>query len=195
MPGPAAGPGPGAMNGAASAYTYATSMPTNAIVPPVAPRGYAPVNNQRDNPPCNTLFIGNLGDSVNEAELRGLFSHQLGFQQLKLVRGPKGLSCFIEFADVGTAAACHDSQQGAILSSSDRGGIRIQFSKNPFGRKRDAAGNPVDQLPETGAAAGAPPPGMQQQPQQPQQQQPGHAAYGMPMPSQSVPGESGVSSS
>lgn len=27
----------------------------------------------QDNPPCNTLFIGNLGDSVSEAELRGLF--------------------------------------------------------------------------------------------------------------------------
>ena len=27
--------------------------------------------------------------------------------------------------------------QGLILNSSDRGGIRIQYSKNPFGKKRD----------------------------------------------------------
>jgi hypothetical protein len=31
--------------------------------------------------------------------------------------------------------------QGAVLSTSDRGGIRIQYSKNPFGKKRDANGN------------------------------------------------------
>ncbi len=31
--------------------------------------------------------------------------------------------------------------QGAVLSTSDRGGIRIQYSKNPFGKKRDASGN------------------------------------------------------
>lgn len=38
--------------------------------------GYAPVSNTRDNPPCNTLFIGNLGDNVNEQELQGLFAGQ-----------------------------------------------------------------------------------------------------------------------
>lgn len=31
--------------------------------------------------------------------------------------------------------------QGAVLTTSDRGGIRIQYSKNPFGKKRDANGN------------------------------------------------------
>lgn len=29
--------------------------------------------NTKDNPPCNTLFIGNLGEAVIETELRGLF--------------------------------------------------------------------------------------------------------------------------
>jgi hypothetical protein len=42
-------------------------------VPPMQPRGYAPISNTKDNPPCNTLFIGNLGDTVNETEMRGLF--------------------------------------------------------------------------------------------------------------------------
>lgn len=31
-----------------------------------------------------------------------------------------------------------------MLASSDRGGIRVQFSKNPFGKKRDYQGNMVD---------------------------------------------------
>jgi hypothetical protein len=30
--------------------------------------------NAKDNPPCNTLFIGNLGENINEDELRGIFS-------------------------------------------------------------------------------------------------------------------------
>eukprot|EP00878_Enallax_costatus_P012860 GHUV01013428.1.p1 GENE.GHUV01013428.1~~GHUV01013428.1.p1 ORF type:complete len:205 (+),score=45.62 GHUV01013428.1:76-690(+) len=42
-----------------------------------APTGvYAPVSNTKDNPPCNTLFIGNLSDNVDEGELQGLFSTQ-----------------------------------------------------------------------------------------------------------------------
>ena len=32
------------------------------------------MQNTKDNPPCNTLFIGNLGEAVNENELRALFS-------------------------------------------------------------------------------------------------------------------------
>lgn len=31
-----------------------------------------------------------------------------------------------------------------MLNSSDRGPIRIQYSKNPFGKKRDAAGQLLD---------------------------------------------------
>ena len=31
------------------------------------------LQNTKDNPPCNTLFIGNLGETVVEEELRGLF--------------------------------------------------------------------------------------------------------------------------
>lgn len=35
---------------------------------------YSVVQNTKDNPPCNTLFIGNLGENINEEEVRGLFS-------------------------------------------------------------------------------------------------------------------------
>jgi len=27
-----------------------------------------------DNPPCNTLFVGNLSDNINESELTSVFS-------------------------------------------------------------------------------------------------------------------------
>ena len=83
----------------------AYAFPAGAAV--VAPRVYAPVKNEKDNPPCNTLFIGNLGESVDENELRAVFGPQPGFQQLKVVRSTKGISAFIEFADMASAAACH----------------------------------------------------------------------------------------
>ncbi|KAL6753888.1 hypothetical protein V8C86DRAFT_1792373 [Haematococcus lacustris] len=98
--------------------------------------GFMPVSNRGDNPPCNTLFIGNLSDQVSEMELMTLFSAQAGFRQMKLVRGPKQVSCFVEFEDVMSAAAVHATYQGAVLPSSERGGIRIQYSKNPFGRRQ-----------------------------------------------------------
>jgi hypothetical protein len=108
-----------------------------AVPPPVQPTGFAPVTNANDNPPCSTLFTGNLGDSVSEAELRGLFGNQPGFMQMKLSRGMKGVTCFVEFQSVEAAMAVHDTLQGAMLASSDRGGIRIQFSKNAFGKRKE----------------------------------------------------------
>ena len=72
---------------------------------------YAPITNTRDNPPCNTLFIGNLSESVSEAELRTLFGSQPGFTQLKLNRGGGNITCFVEFIDLPTAMACHSGQQ------------------------------------------------------------------------------------
>lgn len=32
------------------------------------------MQNMKDNPPCNTLFIGNLGENIVEEELRGIFN-------------------------------------------------------------------------------------------------------------------------
>lgn len=140
--------------------------------------GYAPVSNTRDNPPCNTLFIGNLGDAVQEADLHVLFGGQpvsagsvpavpaglqpgcaglsavgkglwwqsraacprhrqvvwlegsrhaelclphcptacvllylQGFQQLKVLRSGRQVSCFVEFETVESASQCHTTQQ------------------------------------------------------------------------------------
>eukprot|EP00252_Welwitschia_mirabilis_P027811 TRINITY_DN967_c0_g2_i1.p1 TRINITY_DN967_c0_g2~~TRINITY_DN967_c0_g2_i1.p1 ORF type:complete len:305 (-),score=58.71 TRINITY_DN967_c0_g2_i1:188-1102(-) len=112
------------------------NVPQVAPVPlPVAPSGYAPVQNMKDNPPCNTLFIGNLGENTSEAELRGLFSGQPGFKQMKILKQGRSTVCFIQFENVNYATAVHNNLQGAVLASSERGGIRIQYSKNPFGMK------------------------------------------------------------
>ncbi|XP_010928627.1 uncharacterized protein [Elaeis guineensis] len=111
------------------------SMPTPAPMP--APSGYSPIQNTKDNPPCNTLFIGNLGENVNEEELGGLLSVQPGYKQMKILRQERNTVCFIEFDDVNSAITVHQNLQGAVLPSSGRGGMRIQFSKNPFGRRKD----------------------------------------------------------
>jgi len=108
-----------------------------AAASPVQPHGSYSGVNTKDNPPCNTLFIGNLGDGTDEVELRSIFGSQPGFRQIKLNRGARGITCFVEYDDVVNAMAVHQSQQGAVLQSSDRGAVRIQYSRNPFGKKRD----------------------------------------------------------
>jgi len=95
------------------------------------------------------------------------------------VRSPKGISAFIEFTDVGAAAACHQAQQGLILASSDRGPIRVQFSKNPFGRKREPA--PSQTGSPTAAQAATAPAVVQPS-------QPAYATtYALPMPQPVLP--------
>nr|XP_043617298.1 LOW QUALITY PROTEIN: cell wall integrity protein scw1 [Erigeron canadensis] len=111
-------------------------LPPPPVVP--APSTYMPVQNTKDNPPCNTLFIGNLGEKINEEELRGIFSLQPGFKQMKVLRQERHTVCFIEFEDVNSATNVHHSLQGAVIPSSGSIGMRIQYSKNPFGRRKDA---------------------------------------------------------
>lgn len=127
-------------------------MPMPAPSPVPAPSNYVPVQNTKDNPPCNTLFIGNLGENIIEEELRGLFSPQPGFKQMKVLRQERHTVCFIEFEDVNSASNVHHNFQGAVIPSSGSVGMRIQFSKNPFGRRKDSG------YPAGGNANGAAPP-------------------------------------
>jgi len=48
---------------------------------------------------------------VVEAELQQLFGGAPGFQQVKMNRGPRGTTCFVEFSDVATAMAAHQQHQ------------------------------------------------------------------------------------
>ncbi|PKI40250.1 hypothetical protein CRG98_039368 [Punica granatum] len=107
-------------------------MPAPSPVPVPAPGSYLPVQNTKDNPPCNTLFIGNLGENINEEELRGLFSAQPGFKQMKILRQERHTVCFIEFEDVNSATNVHHSLQGAVIPSSGSVGMRIQYPFSSF---------------------------------------------------------------
>ncbi|GJU57586.1 RNA-binding protein with multiple splicing 2 [Tanacetum coccineum] len=88
--------------------------PALAPAPLPAPSSYMPIQNTKDNPPCNTLFIGNLGESINEEELRGLFTMQPGFKQMKVLRQERHTVCFIEF-------------EGAVIPSSGSVGNAQQY--------------------------------------------------------------------
>ncbi|XP_058728733.1 cell wall integrity protein scw1 [Vicia villosa] len=116
-------------------------VPMPAQVSIAAPSSYVPVQNTKDNPPCNTLFIGNLGENINEEEVRGLFTVQPGFKQMKILRQERHTVCFIEFEDLNSATNVHHNLQGAVIPSSGSIGMRIQYSKNPFGKRKD--GNPT----------------------------------------------------
>ena len=90
-----------------------TGAPAAAGAAAASPLAYTPVTNTRDNPPCSTLFVGNLGDTVSEAELLALFGAQPGFVTLKVVRNAKSATAFVEFADLASAMTVHQSQQVA----------------------------------------------------------------------------------
>ena len=63
-------PPPGGLMTFPTGAYHPYGAPTPGIMTP--PR-YAPVKNEKDNLPCNTLFLGNLGEGVLEDELRAVF--------------------------------------------------------------------------------------------------------------------------
>jgi RNA recognition motif-containing protein len=87
-----------------------------------------------ENPPCNTLYVGNLPPNASELELRAIFSGLYGFRRLsfkpKLGASPM---CFVEFEDIRTATMAMEALYGTMLSNSTKGGIRLSYSKNPLG--------------------------------------------------------------
>ena len=44
-----------------------------------------------------------------------------------MIKEAKKVTCLVEFEDVASAAAAHESLQGAVLESSDCGGVYIDF--------------------------------------------------------------------
>lgn len=90
-------------------------------------------NNPGDqNPPCNTLYVGNLPAATNEDELRSLFANCGGYKRMCFRNKPQGPMCFVEFDDVVFATQAMTEHQGHVLSNSIKGGIRLSFSKNPL---------------------------------------------------------------
>ncbi|KAJ3262687.1 hypothetical protein HDU77_000268 [Chytriomyces hyalinus] len=85
------------------------------------------------NPPCNTLYVGNLATNTNETELRDLFSRVIGYKRMSYRMRPNGPMVFVEFESISSAQQALQDMHGTLLSTSTKGGIRLSFSKNPLG--------------------------------------------------------------
>jgi hypothetical protein len=94
---------------------------------------YPPVNPADQNPPCNTLYVGNLPMDTSEDELKAVFSKQRGYKRLLFRTKQNGPMCFVEFEDTSFATKALNELYGYMLHNSVKGGIRLSFSKNPLG--------------------------------------------------------------
>jgi hypothetical protein len=91
------------------------------------------LRNPADNPPCNTLWIGNLPMDTSEDELKDVFSKQTGYKRLCFRTKEDGPMCLVEFEDIFSASSARYGLHGYMLHNSVDGGIRLSFSKSPLG--------------------------------------------------------------
>ncbi|KAJ5689445.1 hypothetical protein N7462_003837 [Penicillium macrosclerotiorum] len=121
------------------------------------PRHSLPAANPNDlNPPCNTLYVGNLPPDTSEEELKALFSKQRGYKRLCFRNKQNGPMCFVEFDEVAMASKALNELYGYKLSNSVKTGIRLSFSKNPLGVRSGQPGsmNPANPLSGPGGVPG-----------------------------------------
>lgn len=118
---------------------------------------YPPVNPADQNPPCNTLYVGNLPIDTSEDELKAMFSKQRGYKRLCFRTKQNGPMCFVEFEDVSFATKALNELYGHPLHNSVKGGIRLSFSKNPLGVR---TGQPGGMGPPTPMSPQGPMPGL-----------------------------------
>ncbi|ODQ82798.1 hypothetical protein BABINDRAFT_5710 [Babjeviella inositovora NRRL Y-12698] len=142
-----------------------SGLPPNSVLPDLSllARVPPPANPADQNPPCNTLYVGNLPPDATETELRSLFAPQKGFRRLSFrtknatstgastsssastastssaaaTPHSHGPMCFVEFEDVAHATRALAELYGRALPRpggvGGKGGIRLSFSKNPLG--------------------------------------------------------------
>ncbi|KAJ3310264.1 hypothetical protein HDU76_003420 [Blyttiomyces sp. JEL0837] len=134
-----AGLGSGLNSAALQSPTSASAMSPTFSAP-----GYRSLADQ--NPPCNTLYVGNLPANTSEMELRDLFSKRVGYKRLCFRHRPNGPMCFVEFEDAHCAQVVLNELHGAQLSNSVKGGIRLSFSKNPLGVRQNSLASPLNPM-------------------------------------------------
>ncbi|XP_013420785.1 uncharacterized protein LOC106181061 isoform X2 [Lingula anatina] len=99
----------------------------------------SPVSNGNASPnaPCSTLFVANLGQFCSEQELKELFQNFHGYCRLRMHNKGGSPVAFVEYQDIATATRAMAALQGAVLFSSERGGIRIEYARNKMGEVSD----------------------------------------------------------
>lgn len=150
------------MGGGASASAYPGSVNQNVggghfpYGSQHTPRHSLPAANPNDlNPPCNTLYVGNLPPDTSEEELKALFSKQRGYKRLCFRNKQNGPMCFVEFDEVAMASKALNELYGYKLSNSVKTGIRLSFSKNPLGVRSGQPGSMTAPNPLSGPSSGS----------------------------------------
>ena len=93
------------------------------------------------NPPCNTLYVKNLPIDTSEDELKAIFSKQRGYKRLCFRIKQNGPMCFVEFENTTFATkALNDLYGYPLHNSTQRGGLRLSFSKYPLGVRNGQPG-------------------------------------------------------
>ena len=108
---------------------------------------YPAANPSDQNPPCNTLYVGNLPADTSEDELKAIFAKQRGYKRLCFRTKTQGPMCFVEFEDTSYATVALKELYGQLLHNSVKGGIRLSYSKNPLGVR---SGQPHSMVPNGG---------------------------------------------
>lgn len=88
-----------------------------------------------DNPPCDTLFLGNVSNDAQEDQIIQELSldPQQGFVRMQL-NAQKGMA-FLLFDSVESAQANLEYLQGAAMPSFPHQVLTVQFSKNSLGKR------------------------------------------------------------
>jgi RNA recognition motif-containing protein len=63
---------------------------------PIASLARLGISGGDQNPPCNTLYVGNLPMDASEEELRSMFSACAGYKRLCFKNKSNGPMCFVE---------------------------------------------------------------------------------------------------
>ncbi|KAL1407223.1 hypothetical protein Q8F55_006640 [Vanrija albida] len=101
------------------------------------------MNPADQNPPINTLYIGNLPaisppthpPNFLEESLRALFHRRPGFKRMSFRQKINGPMCFVEFEDIPFATQAMRELYGNTLNGLVKGGIRLSYSKNSLGQR------------------------------------------------------------
>lgn len=90
----------------------------------------------RNNPPCPTLFVANLGPHCKENELIQVFSRCRGFIKLKVQSNYGTPVAFVDFEDTACSTEALNQLEGAILYSSAGEGMRLEYAKARMGMRK-----------------------------------------------------------
>lgn len=144
-----------------SGVTNNIPLPTNThqtMVIPTSSNNQTPGMLWCENPPCNTLYVGNLPPSTQPLELYALFSPLIGFKRMsfreKIGTGPM---CFVEFESIDLATKAMMELYGTMLEGSTKakGGIRLSYSKNPLGVRKQGTVSLSSNVPTPAIATSA----------------------------------------